>query len=755
MKNIVKYISVLSVVLLLGSFSVVSKTYGASSCGGSESIVMSDDSLSKENVGDSDSTLADDIQTLRIKMNDKVSDWIRQIVDKDEVDGLINGVYAQTTYTTKTDLGYSNTSVSGLELNNPVPVEVRYSDSDGVNDMEALYFWMTRTGIVPKQTNLPRYIDTIGDGSNARTKYHSSFGFMVRRSGDTWSDAEIYIPENVTAGDYWVKISDFGNNFFIYGPTGLAMVKISNIELSAPSSSVLVLNFDMEFLNEYSGVEDYERVYEGTYNTYTMVNDVFGFTPWDNYTYGSNVDLDNLRNYFSENEIRYYDDYQNMNLQWLVDLTAPEVETVRVSVTGDNQLAIYWKVNDGQTGLGYVVGNVYRDISSGGTTDSIEYLSPDEEKTYTIPVFDENKIGSLEESSLWKIPYLGSVSMNAERTETVDILGNTKGFLDFYVTVFDKGGNYNILNDSISLSSWLISKGGLVYSTGGTNVAVRLLDFSEGDGWPEGLWYSPDRDKYPDVEVFDPDLADLSSEVLAGNVNYDEDLYDLPHSVPINGVYNISVKVLQEIGLLRNNIYLTYKDRAESQLSAIGAETIPISDNTTFAGKGSSYCDAEYCIVNTIYNLTFDSGFICDTKMLFLTSGNITVRPNLMNEHNTDGCIFIAGGNIVIEEGTYASEGSTTPKYDIVEGYFLADGTILIEAGDVGLSVKDGLQINGGLIAFGGTQSVVIERDMKLKDKAMYPALAIHAASGYGKISLKFFGPERSVYKQEVGYKPF
>ena len=361
----------------------------------------------------------------------------------------------------------------------------------------------------------------------------------------------------------------------------------------------------------------------------------------------------------------------------------------------------------------------------------------------------------LDESSLWKIDYTSTSSTEDERTESVDIQGNLGGLIDFYVTVFDSAGNTDTLSDSFSLAPWIITKGGLVYSTEGTNIAIRLLDFSEGGGWASDLWYSPDRDEYPNIEVFDPDLADLSSEVLAGNVDYDEDLYELPHSVEINGVHNLSVKVLQEVGMLRNSLYQTYKERAESQITAIGAETVSVLDNMIFTGKASDYCDGAYCIVNTTYNLTLDSGFLCDTKMLFLTSGNITIRPDLMNEHNTDGCIFVAGGNIVIEEGTYASEGSTTPKYDIVEGYMLADGIIYIEAGDAGLSVKDGLQVNGGLIAFGGTQSVVVARTMKLKDMSVYPALAVHAASGYGKIALKFFGAERSVYKQEVGYKPF
>ncbi len=138
-----------------------------------------------------------------------------------------------------------------------------------------------------------------------------------------------------------------------------------------------------------------------------------------------------------------------------------------------------------------------------------------------------------------------------------------------------------------------------------------------------------------------------------------------------------------------------------------------------------------------------------------MTSGNITIRPNITNDSSTDGCLFLSGGNITIEEGNYASQGSTEPLYDVTEGYFLTDGSIIVQSGDAGLGIKDGLQVNGGLIAFGGTQSIAVGRDMQLINKAKYPTLAIHTDARYGKIALEFFGPERSVYKQEVGFKPF
>ena len=100
--------------------------------------------------------------------------------------------------------------------------------------------------------------------------------------------------------------------------------------------------------------------------------------------------------------------------------------------------------------------------------------------------------------------------------------------------------------------------------------------------------------------------------------------------------------------------------------------------------------------------------------------------------------------------------GQTEPKYDYVEGFLIADGIINIKSGDAGKSVKDGLQVNGGMVGFGGSaKSIVITRDMKLADKQLYPIVAVMADSRYGKTALTFFGAEFTVYKQEVGYKPY
>ena len=1149
----------------------------------------------------------------------QIQSWIPNTISKKEVEetipskistflkDIVGNIFAQATYTTTTELGFVNDSASGLEINNPTYVTASYSDTDGVNDLEGLFYWLTSEGTFPTQS--PRYVDDDGPISDAQTVTAEDFGFMIRRTGGTWADAEIYVPAITVAGNYWFKAGDFGDNFYIYGPNGLPMVSITSMSMSIPTSDDIDISFDIEFLNENSSISSYEKVNDGEYDILAMAIDEYSFSTWDQYNIvdqveeGIGINPDTVRTYFSENSIRDYREWTDTGLNWVIDLTPPEIDSLIISTLSDVELQVDWTAEDVGSGIAYVVGNLFTDYYGEDTSMDILYAGSGDAKTYTVPSFAESLIGLVEGDSLWESDWKASArgvstyygvtygiqnsSLNflmdryrgtADNNE-IDIIcaggdagcyiytveGNViytpsisggiaiaddatgTGFvmyspialserdmestsaynsrsyiavrfeedeggwqynnntewinfnpiegdiliadivfgesvdeviqeigvngmeyinieesggslLSVYLTIFDQAGNFDILSDTYNTDAWLITKGGVVFSEDGTNIAISLLNLSSreyqgityglqssdiqlwpnywgsskdageiriycgsddrctlvtldgeiydninpekgvaivdnatGDGyimyspvdfdvrgdiislksgnsdhfiavrydeeegwqynndsiwinftpmegdilvasvifdplgaskvesigdsadfedtdvtyglrtsnlvfklhqynglynvceidiecpggddecyvtttdgttysdldiaagmaltsydvgsyclsgsgyvmfspvslrsrgidpyhsssdsfvvvryidgewrysdndgwipfqpikgdalvawvrfyqlkaiekieivsmdsWPGDLWYSPDStgdSPTSSSSVFDSSEIDISTEILAGNVQYEEELYKLIHSTSITegGKHNDSSLVLENIGILRNSAYLTYRAKANIEADDLEAEYVSAIGDTTFSGNASDYCSSEYCIVDSEYNLTIASGFSCDTRMLFMTSEDITIEPDLKNSNSTNACLFLSGGDITIEEGTYASEGETEPKYDVLEGFLIADGTINIETGDAGKSVKDGLQINGGTVAFGGTvKSIVITRDMKLADKLKYPIVAVHADVRYGKVALKFFGPEISIYKQEVGYKPY
>ena len=84
---------------------------------------------------------------------------------------------------------------------------------------------------------------------------------------------------------------------------------------------------------------------------------------------------------------------------------------------------------------------------------------------------------------------------------------------------------------------------------------------------------------------------------------------------------------------------------------------------------------------------------------------------------------------------------------------------IYIEKENKGLNdTKDGIFVEGGLVAFGtdsasGT-SIVLERELNLEDRHIYPALNVIHQPKFGKLIRELFGGEKFVFKTEIGLKP-
>jgi hypothetical protein len=139
-----------------------------------------------------------------------------------------------------------------------------------------------------------------------------------------------------------------------------------------------------------------------------------------------------------------------------------------------------------------------------------------------------------------------------------------------------------------------------------------------------------------------------------------------------------------------------------------------------------------------------------------MTRKNIILNPDIQESGNEiEGCIFLAKGNIEIEEGNRKSGGSV--GYDYIEGFMIADSQIVIKEADKTESVRDAIEIRGGLVALGNTttsSAILLQRNLRLYNY-LNPALVVNWHVKYGKLSEIFFGTEAAMYKQEVGFKVF
>ncbi len=62
----------------------------------------------------------------------------------------------------------------------------------------------------------------------------------------------------------------------------------------------------------------------------------------------------------------------------------------------------------------------------------------------------------------------------------INIQNNTSGNLSFYPTVYDRACNYTSSNSSsINLNKWIVTKGGILFSSGVISFAAKGIDNDE------------------------------------------------------------------------------------------------------------------------------------------------------------------------------------------------------------------------------------------------------------------------------------
>lgn len=612
---------------------------------------------------------------------------------------------------------------SGLSINNPVAVEAKYSSSVDVKTLEAVYFWMSKTGTAPTE------IQWLGASrSSGKTRNNYSFGFMVRKVSGSWK--EIYVPY---LGDkmYWVKVAEVGSDFTIEGPTGKAMVRITNLALS--QTNKVVSNFNIEFLNKDSKVDIYEQVYQGKYDVYAMANDTFGFTPYDNYT---NPDKLNKLPY-KANQIRFYKDWRKGD-QWTVDLTPPTVDPLSMTINGPTEVSLFWNSQDNETRITNSVGNAFRLKQDMIKNAEITYPYPGG-STFLLNFQKESDlIGKLTgDNILWKVLNLAS------REEKMGLGLNRGGYVDFFVTTFDLACNSTTKQLRFKLGEWIQSRGGFFFSQGGTSVDVRELS--------SNVWLLSDLFEYG----FTESTADLSTELLTGTVDSVLNLRILLNR-------NASYRVTNITNPYTKDIYYTYFKKLKNVSPDVMTQIDPAIKSLN--GKLSDYCLEGYCadkvyVANVEGNLAVSKGFLCDGRGVFLIKGDLNIEPDFKGVKKSDACVFIVNGNINIGKGDDHTT-STSMGFDVIEAYMMSGGVINILNENKPLNArKDALIVEGGLIAFGKDPdtgvSINIARELHLQDRHPYPVVNVVNHVKYGKLINALFGGEKLVFKSEIGLKPF
>lgn len=628
-------------------------------------------------------------------------------------------------------------------LNDPVSVTATYTDVNGASDIEGLFVWIRDSNI----TLTPSTPLSLGSASPQATST-SSWGFMMHKEGNSWVP---YVTSYDVSPAVWTRAiyDSITRTFMISGPSGQNMVEVRLTSPISLSGTVATMPFSLRF----SGSEIYESVSQIRYRVYLMGLDRFSFTPSDNYNFS-------VSDYWATDQLRYRTSYSpsqtyarswyNTGKLWTIDEVSPSVSFINNTplVTG-NTIRLDWSASDVKN-LYSIVGNIYS--TAGADSREISLSSPTVGVTLAAPFTPTGEISSNigRLNTGWAFKVFPNMSVTTHTgSVTIDIGANRVGTLIFYITAFDDAGNVHTFTQNFNLDDWFVTDGGLAYSAQDTNFRAKetTADWTgKLPPFPVSGW----------IESLTNTKADLSTEMWAEDALLSPlRNIDLVDSYVINGhggysITNYSTELKEAYILKRSTIPNLVEKNFTNYTTTAGA----LISTGVLCGPSDGYC-----VLNFTGNLIIRSNLKCNRRVLLFVDGNLTINPplrnsqtNIMDASRRNGCIFVVGGDMVIDEGANQSS-PTIFAYDVIHGYFFVDGkvTILHEESKDSDDIYDGVYINGGVHTLGG---ILINRYLRLIDRLNYPVVAIDHHSKYGVLGGMFFGSNFNLQKVEVGFKP-
>ncbi len=675
----------------------------------------------------------------------------------------VSKTFGESTVASGQSQGCISNSYTGWEANNPVGFTVTYNDINNTvySDVEALYVWFSNT---TTSAGNPPTISSVSTSGTRNPSNNDLFGFMIRKENTTWNSVPSISNEIGNVGGNWSNnlyvSSESGGSWsliqvtdgMIVGDGGDPMVRIYDTAVSVNGNN-LTLQFKAEFFTDDDS--NREQVTDGTYKIMGSASDHFSFLPVGGST------------------LRRQPIWNLTGMNWSIDLTKPTTTIGDPYVSSAQKLAFISGVDDeGGSGVKRVVGDSYRtggdDIVVNGPIDKFSPLPKvtGYRNNLEVPLAPEPLVLALQNYNSGN--YLWMTESSSDQEVVVDIRDNEGGGFLFYSTAFDNACNAsnpdpssrNLFGDIGS--PWLITKGGSFYSS--DNVSIPVKEF--------GPLPSPDVYEFFTVReglfTFKRSETQLSTEFLSNGTDFlNKYIIRTPENVNSYRLLNY-LEGNDVSGYWFDRLYEDF-DRMNKKYGITRYSIVPTSTFVSFIetqaernisenGSGASivFLGNEDIIVG--------KDLICDKKTLIMVDADIYVNPDVTRKDNgtsadlLNGCLFIASGDIILGEGGRASNAPPYPKYDLLEGLFLADNRIIILEADISetLPARDGLKIHGSIYGMGSVDSpgIVLSRSLKLQDNTQFPVEAVHYDPRYLELIKYFFGGINYTYKRETGWKP-
>jgi hypothetical protein len=608
----------------------------------------------------------------------------------------------------KDQRGCNSATYTGIETNNPLKFKLSAYDEDGNDEIQGAIVWLSKEGKgneIPDRTNISSLEDYSGSNSD-------HLAVMILKNGDSWDNTFVYVLDESL--ETWVRRDTITNT------QQEEIAQIVNVEASQTTEEVI---FELE-VNFNEVAMDWDGEYpEGMYEINGLVFDehmILGDFTIDQY--------EMLKDCRAEGS-------------WGIDLRVPTFDEgyPEKAIKGPELLDLLWALDGTGSNLTDIVINGY-----GSKPSEMEDIDSDLDQgtiiLESVPGTDE--IGILEDPRVnsWRI---SSINENPHSGEIeVDMGENDRHSITMYVTGYDQACNYVLGEEIIDLNPWITTYGGMIYSGGNISGAKEIEDDQE--ALFEGLLEKIPTPVYQNLDV--------GTELVSSRGNVIGDLIR-----PSLGAVRASR--IQDSNSKKSFWFDYLKSKLQSQIAneESGVTLQEISSPT-------DTCVADGCYMLSEENIVIPSGYTCDKNILLMTEGNITMEPNITSAgvDTIQGCILVARGNIYIGEGEYQSQPGENLEdlgYDYIDAFMIAENQIEIELVDEDKVIRDGLEVHGGMAAFGrdldsASSAISINRSLRLFN-TFVPTVVTSWTPRYAKLSEIFFGTSAVMYKQEVGFKPY
>lgn len=526
-------------------------------------------------------------------------------------------------------------------------------------------------------------------------------------SGSSNQDLGIMIKKNGTSwSSPYIYTTNGTTSQFARPSSGYIKVNGANIariyDVSVTQDTDVTADYKIEFLADSNNLSGEYNIYAEALDSY-MIN-------------GSNMDLS----------------YLSYIRKWGIDLVNPVANDIVQEIYDSTSAHLTWGVSDVTSGIVKTILNAYR--VGGSTTDNVSLSLPTAYTTskgsitlQTLP--SANSIGNYAGTNAWVF------TTSTGEKDKINIGSNELGSIEIYATTYDKACNVASTNESIDLNPWFATRGGVVYSE--NNISTTAKDVSS---------VTSLDNTFSTKAAMTKEKIDLGTELLSTrNVNISNLIHPTAGAVRSLVMYDMNNSKNYWFSLLIDE-FDQYKTNA--------AEFIPTTTSVSADCTEKNNC--YYISTSAEADIHIPSAYICDKPTLIISNRDIYIEPNVVSGSGLSGCIFLAKNNIYIDDASYLS--GTKINYDYLEGFFIADNQIIFSLVDQVRTRRDGVEIYGGLLAFGSNitsgNAITINRNLRLYNQTN-PTLVVTYDNKYSNISTLFFGQQASIYKQELGFKTY